>query len=89
MNGRHQQDLVRHIADSTGLPESTATRVVADINEYFSETVDDYVRRRHAELKSDHRKNDEIWPLIATELGVRRFGAPDLTERQLRRMVYG
>jgi len=89
MNGRYPHDLVRHVADSTGLPESTATRVVADITEYFSETVDDYVRRRHAELKSDHRKNDEIWPLIATELGVRRFGAPDLTERQLRRMVYG
>jgi hypothetical protein len=89
MNGRYPHDLVRHVADSTGLPESTATRVVADINEFFSETVDDYVRRRHAELKGDHRKNDEIWPLITAELGVRRFGAPDLTERQLRRMVYG
>ena len=89
MAGSYPQDLVRHVADSTGLPESTATRLVADISDYFSETVDAYVRRRHSELKGDHRKNDEIWPLIEAELGVRRFGAPDLTERQLRRMVYG
>lgn len=89
MNGTYPHDLVRHVADSTGLPEPTATRLVADISEYFSETVDEYVRRRHGELKGYHRKNDEIWPLIAAELGVRRFGAPDLTERQLRRMVYG
>ena len=89
MSGVYPQDLVRHVADSTGLPTSTATRVVADINAYYSATVDEYVRRRHAELKGSHWKNDEIWPLIAAEVGARRFGAPGLTERQLRRMVYG
>ena len=48
-----------------------------------------YIRRRHAELKDKNWKNDEIWPLLAAELGARSFGAPELTERQLRRMVYG
>ncbi len=89
MNDSYPQDLVRHIAASTGLPEATATRVVADVAAYFAETVEIYVRRRHAELKSKNRKNDEIWPSIAAELGTRRFGSPKLTERQLRRMVYG
>ena len=89
MDDTYPQDLVRHIAVSTGLPEATATRVVADVAAYFTETVESYVRRRHAELKSKNRKNDEIWPSIAAEFGTRRFGAPELTERQLRRMVYG
>ena len=62
---------------------------VADVKAYFSETVEAYVRRRHAELKDKNRKNDEIWPLLAAELGARNFGAPVLTQRQLRRMVYG
>jgi len=82
-------ELVRHVAASTGLPEATATRVVADIAAYFAETVEDYVRRRHGEMRLAHRKNGEIWPQLAAELGARRFGAPELSERQLRRMVYG
>jgi len=40
-------------------------------------------------LQRRQRKNDEIWPLIAAELGQRRFAAPGLSERQLRRIVYG
>lgn len=82
-------ELVRHVAASTGLPEATATRVVADIAAYFAETVEDYVRRRHGEMRLAHRTNGEIWPQLAAELGARRFGAPELSERQLRRMVYG
>ena len=82
------QDLARYLAASTGLLQPTAVRVIADVATYFSETVEDYVRRRHAELQARQRKNDEIWPLIAAELGQRRFAAPALSERQLRRIVY-
>ena len=82
------QDLARYLAASTGLPQPTAVRVIADVATYFSETVEDYVRRRHAELHARQYKNDEIWPLIAAELGQRRFAAPALSERQLRRIVY-
>ena len=82
-------DLVRHVAASTGLPEATATRVIADIAAYFAETIEDYIRRRHGEMRLMHRKNDDIWPQIAAELAGRRFGAPELSERQLRRIVYG
>jgi len=83
------QDLVRHVARSTGLDEATASRVVADVMEYFGQTVGDYVIKRHEDLKNRNRKNDDIWPLIATELTARRFKAEELSERQLRRIVYG
>jgi hypothetical protein len=83
------RDLARYLAASTGLPPATALRVIADVATYFSETIDEFVRRRHAELQRRQRKNDEIWPLIAAELGQRRFAAPALSERQLRRIVYG
>jgi hypothetical protein len=89
MSDSYPPDLVRHISASTGLPEGTAARVIADVAAYFGETVEEYVLRRHGELRRRRRKNDEIWPQIAAELAVRRFAAADLTERQLRRIVYG
>ena len=82
-------DLVRHVAMSTGLDEATASRVVADVLAYYGQTVEEYVIKRHEDLKSRNRKNDDIWPLITGELRNRRFRAPDASERQLRRMVYG
>ena len=83
------QDLALHLAASTGLPLPTAGRVIADVATYFNETIEEFVCRRHAELKRRQHKNDEIWPLIAAELRQRRFAAPGLSERQLRRIVYG
>jgi hypothetical protein len=83
------QDLVRHVARSTGLDEATAARVVADVIAYFGQTVEEYVIGRHDALKRRNRKNDDIWPLIAAELENRRFKAGELSERQLRRIVYG
>ena len=87
--GPFPQDLARYLAASPSLPQPTAVRVIADVATYFNETIEVFVRRRHAELKQRQRKNDEIWPLIAAELRQRRFAAPGLSERQLRRIVYG
>jgi len=89
MDDSYPQELVRHVAKSTGLDEATAKRVVADVMAYFGQTVEEYVVARHENLKSRNRKNDDIWPLISDELNTRRFKAGELSERQLRRMVYG
>jgi hypothetical protein len=82
-------DLARYLAASTGLPQATAARVIADVTTYFGETIEEFVRRRHAELRRNQHRNLEIWPMIAAELGQHRFTAPGLSERQLRRIVYG
>jgi hypothetical protein len=89
MDDSYPQELVRHVARSTGLDEATASRVVADVMAYFGQTVEEYVIQRHENLKSRNRKNDDIWPLIMEELKSRRFKADELSERQLRRMIYG
>jgi hypothetical protein len=83
------QDLASYLVDSTGLPQTIAVRVIADVTTYFSETIEQFVRRRHGELQRRQRRNEEIWPLIEAELAQRRFAAPGLSERQLRRIVYG
>jgi hypothetical protein len=82
-------DLVRHVAGSTGLPSGIAARVVADVIAYFGETTEDYVRRRHAELRRKQYRNAQIWTALAAELATRPVAPPALSERQLRRIVYG
>ncbi len=81
--------LVAHLVGSTGLTAAEATRVVEDVVAFHAETVEDYVRRRHAELQTYGVRNAEIFTRLRTELAARVVAAPDLSERQLRRLVYG
>jgi hypothetical protein len=82
-------DLVAHLVSSTGLTPAEAARVVEDVVAFYAEPVEDLVRRRHAHLKTYGARNPEIFARIATELADRVVAAPPLTERQLRRLVYG
>src|SRR5579884_1354631 len=82
-------DIVSRVAQSTGLSPSEAGRVVSDVVAYFSEQTDDFVRRRHAQLQAHGLKNPEIFSRIAAELDRRVVAPPPLSERQLRRIVYG
>lgn len=81
--------LVTHVMTSTGLGEAEAVRVIEDVIAYHREAVPAYVRRRHGELKLRGAKNAEIFRLLRDELAERVVAAPDLSERQLRRLVYG
>ena len=82
-------DLVARVVASTGLTPAEAARVVEDVLAFHAEPVEDYVRRRHTELKTYGAKNPEIFARIAGELADRLVAAPRLTERQLRRVIYG
>ena len=88
MPGDAHDDLVAHLARSTPLSPSEATRVVAEIVGYFAESVPEYVRRRHAELKHRGLTNDQIFVRCGRS-SARRFAALPLSTRQLRRIVYG
>jgi hypothetical protein len=89
MGGMQDSEIVDHVASSTGLPVGVAARVVEDVVAFYREPVEDYVRRRHSELKVYGKKNPEIFATIAGELAPRLVAAPTLSERQLRRIVYG
>ena len=81
--------LVARIVASTGLSAGDAVRVIEDVVAFHAEPVEEYVRRRHAHLKTYGAKNPEIFARIAEELADRVVAAPELSERQLRRIVYG
>ena len=63
--------------------------MVEDVLAFHAETVEDYVRRRHAAPEDLRRQEPEIFARIAEELAGRVVAPPLLSERQLRRIVYG
>jgi hypothetical protein len=79
---------VERVAASTGLSPAESARVIEDVLAFASEPVEDYVRRRHTELKTYGARNPEIFARIASELADRVVAAPRLTERQIRRLIY-
>jgi exonuclease VII large subunit len=81
--------LIDRVTDSTGLTPGEAARVVEDVLAWYREPVEDYVRRRHAHHQLYGKRNPEIFALIADELADRAVAAPTMSERQLRRIVYG
>ncbi|MGF1430685.1 hypothetical protein [Kitasatospora sp. LaBMicrA B282] len=82
-------DLLAHLTRTSVLGPGEAARVVAEVLAYFSETTAEFVQRRHGELQSRGLTNDQIFQRIAEELPARRVVAPELSARQLRRIVYG
>jgi hypothetical protein len=82
-------ELVERVAASAGLSAAEAARVIEDVVAFHAEPVEEYVRRRHAQLKTYGARNPQIFARIAEELAGRVVAAPRLTERQLRRIVYG
>ena len=82
-------ELVEYLARSCSISPAEAARVVADVLGYFSEGPDEFVRRRHRELKARGLTNDQAFGQIASEIPQRRYTPPDYSQRQLRRIVYG
>lgn len=82
-------DLVAHLGRVSRLGGGEIEKIVRETLDYFGESVEEFVTRRHAELKADELRNEAIFARIQAELRARRFAAPALTERQIRRLVYG
>jgi hypothetical protein len=87
--GQGHEELVTHLTRTSPLSPGEATRVVAEVLGYFSESAEDFVRRRHRELRAEGLTNDAVFVRIAAELSARRVAAPRFSLRQLRRVVYG
>ena len=83
------EDLIRHLARSTGVTEPAAAHLVEEVLGFFDELPEEFVRRRHREMQMQGCQNAEILARVAAEMDRRRFRAPAYSERQIRRIIYG
>jgi hypothetical protein len=82
-------ELLDQLERTTQLPRSVLRRVIDEVLDHHRESIDQLVRRRHRELQAGGFTNPAIWSLLVSELATRLVQAPQLSERQLRRIVYG
>ena len=81
--------LIDRLVHIYGLHRPQARRIVEEVVSFYGETPEAFVARRHRELQAEGMRNRAIYSRVATELEGWRFRAPRLSERQIRRMVYG
>jgi hypothetical protein len=89
VEGSPRAELVEYLRRTEGLEEGHAVRLVSEVLAYFSETTESFVRRRHKELQTHGLRNREIFERIGSELVDLRVRPPSLSERQIRRLLYG
>ena len=83
------EELITYLVRTTPLSPGEATRVVGDVLAFLNETPEAYIRRRHLALQAEGLSNSEIFARLVSEVAQWRFRAPGLSERQIRRIIYG
>ena len=83
------ETLIQHLAQTTRLEPMEARHVVREVTAFCNETLEDYVIRRHLELQADRLASPAIFKRLQAEIEARPFRAGPVSERQLRRMIYG
>jgi hypothetical protein len=82
-------DLVAYLVRTTRLTPSEADHVVGEVMSFLNDRPEELVSRRHRALQAEGVPNSEIYSRLRGELAAWRFRAPDYTERQIRRLIYG
>ncbi len=81
--------LKQHLLGLADVSERDLDKILQETLLFLGETVEAYVRRRHGEMQREGRTNEEIFLKLGEEIPERRFSAPSLSPRQLRRLIYG
>lgn len=89
MPAHDDTDLINHLSRSTALSETQVRHIVAEVLTYFNEDIESYIRRRHREMQLQGLANRTIFATIQQEISDRLFPAEILSERKIRRVIYG
>jgi hypothetical protein len=82
-------DLRLHVAQTFGVEPAAFDRLYEAFAAYFDVSLEEYVRRRHLELQKAGARNEAIYAALLAEARDMRFAERGLTERRIRRLIYG
>ncbi len=81
--------LIQHLRVVTGLDEDLLAKILAEVRAWHAWDLETWIRRRHEELQRQGLRNREIFPRLRREAEGMLFRSAPLSERQIRRIVYG
>jgi hypothetical protein len=82
-------ELVEHLCRHSNLTPFDAARLINEVLAFYDESTGSFIQRRHHELQKAGLANADIYRQIGAELEHHRFKAESLSERQIRRTIYG
>jgi hypothetical protein len=82
-------DWIREIARQYSLTEDLVLRLKEEFLAATDLTVQEYVTHRHLELQVARWSNAKIYSALQNEVAEGRFRYPGVTQRQIRRWIYG
>ena len=85
----NEDDLILHLRALTGLEAQVIEKILNELKFWFAEDLKSWILRRHGELQRQGLRNREIYERIAEEGARILVRPPRLSERQIRRMIYG
>jgi hypothetical protein len=82
-------DLVAYLVRAGRLSRPEAVHLIDQVLAFLDEEPEQFIARRHRALQAEGLSNPEIFAKLTAELARWRFKAPALSERQIRRIIYG
>jgi hypothetical protein len=79
----------QYLEEKYGLDRDELASLLEDIWAFTDETAEDFIRRRHGELQRNGLRNEAIYRRLAAGAAAGRFRGPELSLRQVRRIIYG
>lgn len=86
---RLEEKFEKYLLSSYSLDETDLYRLLDDLTGAIDYSVESYIQRRHLSLQKEGQKNAVIYDILQKEIRTRRFFGPELSVRQIRRVIYG
>jgi hypothetical protein len=81
--------LIQNLQSATGLDRGILHKILQEIWDWYDEDLPSWVLRRHRELQRQGVPNREIFHLLSQEARRVLIRPRPLSERQIRRIIYG
>jgi hypothetical protein len=84
-----ETDLIEHLKAITGQDELLLAKITDEVRAWYGKDLATWIRARHDALQRQGLRNQEIFPRLQAEAKQTLVRPDELSERQIRRLVYG